>query len=352
MEPDYEKIIKDAVVYDSIFSAFRHFAPSSVILELENDVCHPFRSSETYELMQMPDGKLAALPRIFMSMGYRGENGVFEHCEASIFRNLKTVDGYDSTGIAIDEVRIIEFENILKTFPQIKAAEREGLIVDYMALAQHYELNTPMLDITAEPAIAAYFATQRFHDGVAEPICDGIGCIRGISTIRESYNIMQGQPSRLHTFGMQAFHRPGLQMAFGLETKCGEDLSDQGWRLYFRQTRRASEAIYHNFHLNLETHRIEKKSWLFPDEDIVDVAAFVKRSTSLSEAAVRTYCDRNNINPNDFAAAVKDRGIKIVSRPIYELSPSRILELTKETKDAPYGDVKIMTRLMMLPPAK
>lgn len=92
----------------------------------------------------MPDGSMTALSAMPVCLLYRGENAVYDHCEASIYRNNKKEDSYDDIGIAIDGIRCIEFKNILLTFPQIHTAITERHKPDFMALAQHYELNTKM----------------------------------------------------------------------------------------------------------------------------------------------------------------------------------------------------------------
>ena len=163
---------------------------------------------------------------------YRGENDIYEHCEASFFRNNKNRSEYDEIAIAIDEIRCIEFKNILMTFPQVQASIKDGMRPDFMALAQHYELNTRMIDASSELEIATYFATHRWKDGAMEPVYDGVGCIRGYSAVTFMYDMVMNKPSKLHVFGMQCFMRPGMQHAYGFETKQGEDLADFGWKFY------------------------------------------------------------------------------------------------------------------------
>lgn len=337
------------MIFDNIFDAFRHFAPSTILLELDADRFKPFKSANVYQLIGLPDDSAIALSNPVANTLYRGENDVYEHCEASIFRNNKSESGYDDLAIAIDEIRCIEFKNIVKTFPQVQAAIADGIEPDFMALAQHYELNTKMVDVSSEPEIAAYFATHRWNNGVMEPIYDGIGCIRGYSAFAFMNDIMMSRPSKLHLFGMQCFMRPGMQHAYGFETEQGEDLANSGWKVYFKQTKRASDNIHANFHLNENTGMIDDKSWLFPDEEVTDVAAIVKAATKLSEDSVKEYCAKQKITFDSIVSEMDKRGVIVSDEPEYILSEDRKNELAKQCKDAPYGDVQIYSRLSCKP---
>ena len=52
--------------------------------------------------------------------------------------------------------------------------------VDFVALAQHYELNTDYLDVTSGIVTAAFFATNYYYTASNEYLVkkDGVGCIR------------------------------------------------------------------------------------------------------------------------------------------------------------------------------
>lgn len=337
------------IIYDSIFEACRHFAPYTILLTLDDDEFRPFRSANVYQLMKMSDCSAVALSNPMVSTLYRGENDVYNHCEASIFRNNKIGVSYDNIAIAIDEIRCVEFEKILTTFPKVQAALASGIKIDFMALAQHYELNTRMIDVSSEPEIAAYFATHRWNKGTMEPIYDGIGCIRGYSTFCYINDILMKRPSKLHLFGMQCFMRPGMQHAYGFETEQGEDLANSGWKVYFKQTKRASDNIHANFHFNEKTGLIENKSWLFPDEEVAEVAAIVKKSTKLSAEAVKEYCDMHKMTFELIVSEMAGRGVLVSNEPAYILSEAKKIELAKQYEGAPYGSAQLYSGLTCKP---
>lgn len=155
-------------VYDNIFDAIKSFAPNSPLLQLNGSDGKLFRRTSEYQVIDMGD-YLAAFPG-FPYQLFRGEHRIYDTCRASIYRSQ------DEDDVIVDELKIIEFQNILLTFPQVKYAIDDHMKVDFLALAQHYELNTNLIDVTSEPEIAAYFATHRWINGIATPVGEGIGC--------------------------------------------------------------------------------------------------------------------------------------------------------------------------------
>lgn len=337
-------------IYDSIFDAFRVIAPNSPLLDLEKGKPHFFHRTNEYNLIDMGTyiGAYAGNPfgRLF-----RGEYKEYPNSKASIYRG-------NSDEIIIDKIRIIEFKNILQTFPQIQYAIKDHANVDYLALAQHYELHTWMIDLTSEPEIAAYFATHEWIKGVPTPVETGIGRIRGINIILPN--------SKIHYIGLQCFKRPGLQAAYGIEMDEDEDLGNRGWTVRFKQNATASRIIHQNFHFDykeFEKHKslidiskhpelFTQNSWLMPDEEIAEVADKVKNGKELSQAAIEEYT--NLLNPkekDEVFAALSRNDIKITEQPVYVLGQDRIIELEKEYKNKPYGDVQLHARLTCKPNA-
>lgn len=123
----------------------------------------------------MPEGDAIALPSSHMMqmMYYRGEpSNKYDSCYATIFRNNSSEDG-----ILIDCIKLIEFEEVIKQFPQVQFALKDGLRVHFEAIAQHYGLNTSKVDFTLELTIAAFFATHTYSGAHQdfEMVTSGIG---------------------------------------------------------------------------------------------------------------------------------------------------------------------------------
>lgn len=340
-----EKKDNEKRVYDNLIELVKDLVPQSPLIRLMNDANYYFKPSRSYELIGFGN-KVLAMGNLWDIRSFRGESKEHDSCEASIYRNNKHDGTYDSEAIVIDEIRCLEFENIIKTFPQVKAAISDSANVDYMALAQHYGLNTKMVDVSYSIETAVYFATHRLNNDIMEPVGDDIGCLRmffDLAFINQE-DITTG---KLHYVGLQCFKRPGLQGAMGIETEFGEDLSKQCTTYYFKQNLEISNRIHANYHRD-EDNRITERSILFPEEEVCDIAEIVKKTESLSEKAVRDYCILNNQNYDKIVGVLNKRGIALQSCPVYELSDDRILELEKEYEGSPYGDVQLFSRLMRL----
>ena len=225
--------------------------------------------------------------------------------------------------------------------------------VDFLALAQHYELNTRLIDVTSEPEIAAYFATHQWIDGVPFPVNEGIGCIRELKGPS-----LLAQDPKFHMIGLQCFQRPGLQAAYGIEMGPDDGLNDKGWCVYFKQNEEASKRIHLNFHIDeskvntlresgrtgpWDLPKIESvHSWLFPSEEISDVAKLIKNSKRISQAAVDEY-------GKDCTEILRRKGVAVSKAPVYSLSEDHRKELEEQYRERPYGDVQLTTKIVYRP---
>ena len=108
-----------------------------------------------------------------------------------------------------------------------------------------------------------------------------------------------------------------------------------------------------NFHLDEErmNHAVNSRAeteadvlstagWLFPQEEIADVAKMVKTCKTISRATVEEYgrpCE----------AALAGKGIHIVDFPVYTLTDIHRKELEELYKGRPYGDVQLTARMVV-----
>jgi hypothetical protein len=60
-------------------------------------------------------------------------------------------------------LKIIDFSFIIKNYPGVEYAEKDGMDIHYDTLAQYYELKTNILDLTSDIAVAAFFATNSYN---------------------------------------------------------------------------------------------------------------------------------------------------------------------------------------------
>ena len=85
---------------------------------------------------------------------FRGQEQFHERCVPSLFRQgeLTPMD------IFINQVRLEEFKLMLQQYPQVRYFEDMGVVVDYKGLAQHYGIETDVLDLTSSIDVALFFA--------------------------------------------------------------------------------------------------------------------------------------------------------------------------------------------------
>lgn len=342
--------METADAYNSVFDAVRSIDPSSPLIQLGAPNARFFTRTNDYQLIDMQDGTIGAFPGMIPIQLFRGESKIYDTCKASIYRSDNPDD------VIVDELRILEFKQIISTFPQVHYALEDHMKVDYLALAQHYELKTRLIDLTSAIEVAAYFATQHWEKGIPKPVESGIGCIRGILSPLFSPDTMKPDGTinpKYHMIGLQCFERPGLQAAYGLELDRDEDLNEMGWKIYFKQNAEASRIIHQNFHIDqlkvnalratgvsgtVRPEQVESEAgWLFPKEEIADVANIIKNSKTICKAAVEEY-------GRPVAETLKRKRITVTEWPVYELTDARKIELEKQYKGRPYGNVALKAR--------
>ena len=227
-----KKIIGNKI-FDDVFEAIRRLERSHPILNLKDKTGgYLIRNHNSFNLMELPDGTIGAFPPNLMFRFYRGENDDFDAkypCIPKIYR-IKNQEEKNLAGnrhfefILIDSLKITEFELVAKEFPQVRYAIDDYCNVDFKALAQHYDLNTDLLDISSDIAVAAFFATHTYDLQHGYQIKqNGMGCLRVYMHIPNCNN----SKDELKTFrliGLQPFQRPGIQCAFALRLNKGEKM--------------------------------------------------------------------------------------------------------------------------------
>ena len=279
-----------------------------------------------------------------MGRFYRGENDDFDAkypCVPQLYR-VKNIEGGTAQTLSelrlIDRLKISEFELIANEFPQVKYAIKDFCNVDFTALAQHYGLKTDLLDLSCDIVVAAFFATHSYLPQTGYRIrYDGIGCLRVYSPI-EFFNAPNNKFNQtFKLIGLQPFQRPGLQAAFALKLQEGENFSNISGKLLFK----------HNEMWNSKLHQIfnqDGRNILFPEEQIEDAAQLVRDSKIVSKDAVSKFCNEFIIPEKNVEEILNKHEIQISEKKIYSLSEQQKVELEKEFKDRPYGDVRLVTR--------
>ena len=193
--------MSDTVRCKNIVEAIRCLEPGHVLTQcLERDGIAVNYQRNT--LVRMPDGRTAILCLSGSFNFYRGENRLYDSCRSSLYRIKGRKDRIRALA------RTYEFMLFLETLPEVQFYIQNNLWYDPWALAQHYEFATPMIDLTNEIAVAAFFATHRY-DRVAKRYMlmkEGTGRIRRLFSFP---GLQENDP--LTPIGVQPFSRPGNQ---------------------------------------------------------------------------------------------------------------------------------------------
>lgn len=332
-------------IYDSIFDVIKILEPNSKLYECkqyhkETGLYRVMVPSDEYTWMERGDGTASPIRSIVSIIYYRGENGLFEKCQPSYFRDKS------EQARLLNDIKAVEFELALKQFPQIYLAERDGMYIDYITLAQHYGIPTPHLDITQNLAVAAFFACFKFNeDGTCTPSDNEFGQIRVASLMYENEYTRE---CPLQIFGLQPFMRPGRQYAAALRMNENDDFAAKSKGYIFKQNKEDS-VIIGSALSEIRNKTTTNRLWIFPNEKIVYVANTIKDRAFVSKNAVKIYCERFSAEYGSTKEILKKADCSISKKETLWLSKCERNEMEKQYKEYPYGKNVIGSRLCYKP---
>lgn len=297
----------DIVRYKNIVEVIQHLCPSHILGQcLEKDgVAVNYQRND---LMQMPDGRIAAICNTGNFSLYRGEHKLYKSSKASLYRIKDRKDRIYALA------KTYEFMEFLKRLPEVQDYINNNMWYEPWALAQHYEFATPMMDLTNEIAVAAFFATHRYDSVIKQYVLEteGTGCIR-VTNMFFDMDSME----RIRPIGVQPFSRPSNQYGYELWLPEDEDFVEQSAVVEFEQ----------NYEVNrrLESAMAAPQYMYFPNELIVQMASFIKKEKVVTSGAVSVFVEDINrgvsyVNPapteDEIKNALKEKGIFIVDAPV------------------------------------
>ena len=230
---------------EALLRAIEHFQETRVLVDGDERFNPP---PDKFEKLLKEDGGFVLMPtaRDYAFL-FRGQGWFFNPCLPTLLREKR-----DSEHLFVEHMRIVEFELMLKQYPSVQYFEQEKLEVDYVGLAQHYGLNTEVLDLTSDIRTALFFAMcdyDRVNDCYHPKSVDKeyVGYVYAYPVIGEimAYKGEMTGNFLMHdlkVIGLQPFSRPGSQRGFSLHL--GGEKSFKGYLYSFSYSKEDSEAYY------------------------------------------------------------------------------------------------------------
>ena len=282
---------------------------------------------------------------------YRGENRIYEQSSASIFRNVSSLKTNEerSVDMLISNMRIAEFQLLLKRFELIQRWEKEFGTVLYEPLAQHYGLRTHWLDITNDFKVALFFACCRWDDDekLWYPLTKKeteqnretqYGVLFHIPKHQVDLRSIMRNGNTILPIGFQPFNRCNMQNGYGIEMETPFPLQEDIYfeKLHFRHDEELSRRIYEDMG---EGRKIYPQDGLSEFADVIDK---IKTSTIFSEEAFKIALRQSsNFFDNEAMARKALVEVQILNAPVtisktsvnFGASEQRVQELNCKTKE-------------------
>lgn len=265
-----------------------------------------------YEIVKVADGKGFILLPTKLDRGviYRGQGQIYNPCLPTLYRQPRTKEE-----IFVEQVRIAEFRLLLEQYGVTKKFEQNHYNIDYVGLAQHYGLNTSVLDFTSDIEIALFFAMCDYDktEDCYKPKTEDkeyVGYIYAKLTHETSDKGNDNNPfgtfsGRVKVIGVQPFKRPGAQRGFSFAA--GPNGLQDGYLYSFSYTKKDSEYIYNHYH---------KGTDLWCKDDIAEYAKMIRDTDTFSSQAVSlaTKMFDHSLSIEKRIKQLKQNGYKIVGQ--------------------------------------
>jgi len=219
---------------------------------------------------------------------FRGQTDVYSPCYPKAYRGFSLVkrprelpEEFRVKFLA-SQAKTLWYIFLLQKHPAIPYARTRNIVMDLFAIAQHYGMFTPYLDLTQSIEIASFFACCEYRDNAWQPKSTGKGVIYSF-----------GSMSNATVVGLVTLPRPGLQKAWVVFLPYGVDFEKLPHveKFVFNHTSEGSKHYFELFNAGKD---------LFPEDPAEDVARDIINSYSIpkdfvAEALLRFGCIPENI---------------------------------------------------------
>lgn len=289
-------------------------------------------------------GELLTFPSIGTAMTqpksryfYRGESAYYGSSRPSMYR---FGDSGDPVRMQARQLTIEEARFFLRQFDAVKHWEVSG--VNYLALAQHYGVPTPMMDLTSDLKTALFFACCKYEHHRWRPL-NRKDFAAGSGSKDPQYGILYRSPTEITSMkwalsepdsaeeiimpiGYQPFMRCSAQYGHMLLTK-NQDydmLQDPLFeKVRFKHDEGFCRWIY---------KKMDRGAKVYPLDDVPDI-----------EPAMERICSSHIISPQSFATLnlseaeacrekelLRQNGYQVQDHPKAYITKKRLLEINKQ----------------------
>lgn len=297
------KIVDNEILFDSID-------------ELINSFDTEFQTADRlrWEMVSVSNTDLRAkmIPTNPAKTLFRGQHTKYSPCVSTISRGIKTnrlnlsdLELKEQNQILLGIIKSDWFSETIEQHPIFNWAKGQNVLVDKMALAQHYGIPTGFLDLTQDINVAAFFACCKFVNNAWIPMSEGEGVMYYISL----YDFKKwNEFSRpIAAISHQPFPRPTQQWGWTFETFLGDDFE------FFPFVK--SLRFKHNFNSsNQILNKFKFGESLFPPDPLADVAYDINNSSvfprQIAIAVIKDFSsDPKGIVVNDIDKKIEEISI-------------------------------------------
>ncbi|EXI83627.1 MAG: FRG domain protein [Candidatus Accumulibacter regalis] len=271
---------------------------------------------------------LAPYPE-FSAFIYRGQPQYYESCMSSLFRSSPNqLDRF------IAEMKVAEFQLLLSDHPAIVDFSHWSVMgltfrIDYEALAQHYGLNTSLMDFTSNPHVAAFFACCEYDNSLHQyrPILRSTqeGIIYSYLAAAEIGDPTGPEEFPSSIIGLQPLRRPAEQYAWCYRLAKRTSLNS---RRYVTPSRfvhdpMVSKKVFEEF---------EGGAKLFPYDPISEKARQIFATKELSKGAFDMVLSRysGRMKERSTLNALNRKGFTVVDAARVVLTKVERVQIEKE----------------------
>lgn len=219
---------------------------------------------------------------------FRGQSDVYSPCFSRAYRGFPLVkrprelsEEYRVKFLA-SQAKTLWYISLLQKHPAVHRAKSLNIKMSSGAIAQHYGMVTPYLDLTQSIEIASFFSCCEYRGKEWQPKSTGNGVIYLLNSVQHAELI-----------GLVTFSRPVLQKAWFIFLPFGVDFEKlpQVKKFVFNHTLEGSKYYFEMFNSGKD---------LFPEDPAEDIAKDIITSGSIPkdfviDALLRFGCIPENL---------------------------------------------------------